>query len=474
MIKHLYIFCTVAITAILSVSTILPATGPRLSFAQRSQVSTHSVAQQLLTIMDSKQTNLVLAADVSTKAALLELADTVGPEICMLKTHIDIIQDFDQDLIQQLTALAQKHNFLLWEDRKFADIGSVAAAQYTGGIFRIADWADVITVHSIAGAESLKALANASSKKLACLLIAEMSSKGTLAHGDYTQATTRIAHEYPEHVLGFICQKKLSDNPSFIHCTPGVQLSQGSDGLGQQYLTPEVVITHHGNDIIIVGRGILQAKDQRAAAQMYRKSGWQAYQNSLAKQRLACALHSIGAIKFGSFKLKSGVTSPIYIDMRVTISHPTVLAELANALKETVKSINPELLCGVPYGALPLATAVSLTCDIPMIMLRKEAKSYGTNKLIEGCYAADQQCLLIEDVVTTGSSILESISQLTAQNLNVTHALTLVDRQQGGRENLMQRGCQLHALFTITEILDALLAAGAISQEQYTQCKPLS
>lgn len=111
----------------------------------------------------------------------------------------------------------------------------------------------------------------------ACLLIAQMSSQGSLATGEYTQAVLKMAEEQADFVMGFICGSRVSQKPHFIHMTPGVQMQAGSDGLGQQYATPEEVITNKGSDVIIVGRGILGASDRAEAAEAYRKAGWDAY-----------------------------------------------------------------------------------------------------------------------------------------------------------------------------------------------------
>src|SRR5438309_180506 len=105
-------------------STSKTTNSPLRTYEERAGLTNNPVAQKLLRIIEQKQSNIAVAADVTTKAALLALADMVGPEICMLKTHIDIIDDFDWDLIVQLQQLAQKHNFLICEDRKFADIGN--------------------------------------------------------------------------------------------------------------------------------------------------------------------------------------------------------------------------------------------------------------------------------------------------------------------------------------------------------------
>ncbi len=114
-----------------------------------------------------------------------------------------------------------------------------------------------------------------------------MSSANTLAHGSYTQETVKLALQYPDNVIGVICREKLSDNPALLHLTAGVQLAEGNDAFGQQYLTPEKVINELQSDIIIVGRGILQAKDPLYQAQRYKKAGWDAYQQ---RTNLSCNL----------------------------------------------------------------------------------------------------------------------------------------------------------------------------------------
>lgn len=251
----------------------------KLNFAERATLCPNATAQRLCQLIADKQTNLCLSADVNHVAELLNLAECVGDEICLLKTHVDILSDFTVDFIQQLTYLAEKHRFLIFEDRKFADIGHTVKQQYAGGLYHIADWADIVNAHTVPGPGIIQGLqAVGLAKKRGLLLLAEMSSKGSLAQAAYTQASVAMAAAYPEFVMGFIAQHQLTENPGLIHLTPGVQSdSPTTDGLGQQYISPEQAIMHHGTDIIIVGRGIYHAKDPATSAQHYRKSAWKTY-----------------------------------------------------------------------------------------------------------------------------------------------------------------------------------------------------
>jgi uridine monophosphate synthetase len=251
------------------------------TFKQRAELSQHPIAKKLFALMDNKQTNLAVAADLTSSRALLELAEAIGPEICILKTHVDILDDFTPQVTKELRHLADKHQFLIFEDRKFADIGNTVAYQYRGGIYRIADWADIINAHVVPGPGIIDGLKEIGfTKGRALLLLAEMSSAGTLAYGAYTHQTIKMAEMHPDFVIGFVSLRRLSDDPHWIYMTPGVQLTSGKDALGQQYQTPESVI-EAGSDVMIVGRGIYGAKDPKAQAKIYQQIGWRAYTQTI-------------------------------------------------------------------------------------------------------------------------------------------------------------------------------------------------
>ncbi len=242
-----------------------------MKYSHRSQLTTNSTAQRLFELMEKKQTNLCVAADLTDWDELVNLIEKIGAEICVLKTHIDIITNLPDDFMNQLNELKKKFDFLIFEDRKFADIGNTVKLQYTKGIYKIIDWADIVNAHVISGPGIIEGLREVGLPKgRGLLLLAEMSSKDNLATGNYTQKAVEWAQKYEDFVIGFIAMKKLIDDQKFVTMTPGVQLTEGKDNLGQQYNTPENAIKN-GSDIIIVGRGIYQANDPLTEAKKYRK-----------------------------------------------------------------------------------------------------------------------------------------------------------------------------------------------------------
>ncbi len=169
---------------------------------------------------------------------------------------------------------------------------------------------------------------------------------------------------------------------------------------------------------------------------------------------LADELLSAGCIKFGDFTLKSGLKSPIYIDLRRIISYPKLLAQVGEAFLPILEKLKFDRLAGLPYAAIPIATAVSLQGNYPMIYPRKEVKTYGTKAEIEGEFKAGETALVIDDLATTGGSKFEAIEKLTAAGLVVKDIVVLVDRQSGAKESLEQAGYSMHAVLTITQLLD--------------------
>lgn len=272
-----------------------------LTYAQRVNLCKSAVGRRLLNLMEEKRSNLALAADVNTKAQLLSIADAVGPHIVILKTHADILDDWSPDVSRELQQLAQKHKFLIFEDRKYADIGAVAKAQYTRGPFRIAEWSDITNCHLVSGKTIIQGLKeDVNVKERALLLLAQMSTVDAQTNEQTKNVALEAAKEHRDFVCGFICQERLDASDfSFLYMTPGVNMTEESGEssaamakddnrrLGQQYNDPHKVIYHKKSDIIIVGSGIYKKRttdEQIAAAKKFQQAGWEAYLKRVGRE----------------------------------------------------------------------------------------------------------------------------------------------------------------------------------------------
>jgi uridine monophosphate synthetase len=181
---------------------------------------------------------------------------------------------------------------------------------------------------------------------------------------------------------------------------------------------------------------------------------------------LANGLLEAGCVKFGQFKLKSGLLSPIYLDLRELVSHPKLLAQVAAAYLPVLRGLEFDRLAALPYAALPIGTAISLQGGWPLIYPRKEMKDYGTQAEIEGAYSRNEKVVVIDDLATTGGSKFEAIPKLVSGGLRVEDVVVLIDRQSGAAEALAAAGYHLHAVFTLTQLLDYWETAGKVPAEQ--------
>lgn len=250
-----------------------------LTYEERAKLTENKIAKTLFKLMAIKKSNLCVAIDENRAEKILEIADQVGQNVVMIKLHCDIIDDFSKDFIDKLKNLATEHQFVLFEDRKFADIGNTVKDQFTHGLYKISEWADIINCHVISGEGVIHSLKSAADlTKTGCLIVAELSSKGNLITSSYTNVAVKFAENNPEFVFGFISQSKITHDQKFIHLTPGVNLEDSNDKLDQSYTTPKQAIQKKGADIIIVGRGICRSKDPSKVAKIYQEEAYKAYE----------------------------------------------------------------------------------------------------------------------------------------------------------------------------------------------------
>jgi uridine monophosphate synthetase len=232
--------------------------------------------------------------------------------------------------------------------------------------------------------------------------------------------------------------------------------------------------------IIPVSRGIARATDPKAEALRLRDEINLARRRVQAQEQpisssingdLADGLLEAGCVRFGRFKLKSGIESPIYIDLRRLASFPRLLSQAARAYQDRLVDLTFDRLAALPYAAMPIGTAISLQAAIPMVYPRKEVKAYGTKAVVEGIYKAGETVVVIDDLATTGGSKFEAIDRLSEVDLAVRDVVVLIDRESGARESLFQAGYRMHAVFTLSERLDYWEQTGKIAADQITEVR---
>ncbi|MBN1136796.1 MAG: orotidine-5'-phosphate decarboxylase [Anaerolineae bacterium] len=367
-------------------------------------------------------------------------------------------------------------------DAKRGDIGSTAAA-YARAAFET--WgADALTVNPYLGGDSVAPFTAYADRGVFILChtsnpgAADLQTLPCPARPLYELVAEKAAGWGASLVVGATYPEALARvralAPQAWILLPGV----GAQG-GDLEAALAAGLRDDGLGVIVnASRGIIYAGDPRQAALDLRqqinaaRAKGPAARHTMQSQ-LTLALADIGAVKFGEFTLASGQKSPIYIDLRLLASHPGVLRLVAHGYAKLIQAVldgedqgASVRLAAIPYAALPIGTAVALEMGLPLIYPRKEAKAHGTGRAIEGEFQPGERAILLDDLITTGGSKLAAIEPLEAAGLRVQDVVVLIDREQGGPEELAAAGYRLHAVLRLGEMLALLAEAGRISTEQ--------
>ncbi|MFN2112700.1 MAG: orotidine-5'-phosphate decarboxylase [Anaerolineales bacterium] len=268
-------------------------------------------------------------------------------------------------------------------------------------------------------------------------------------------------------------QKVRERDPGIWFLAPGV----GAQG-GDLEAALKAGLRDDGLGMLIpISRGISRAEDPGQAARDFKAAinlGRASFSKrstpiagalSREQREIAEGLLQLGCIQFGEFTLKSGRTSPIYLDLRRLIAYPPFLKQVARAYSTLLEGLEFDHLAALPYAGLPITSAICSLGGWPMVYPRKEEKDYGTKALVEGVFSAGQTALVIDDLITTGGSKLEGITKLLENGLVVRDIAVLIDRSRDAASYLKQRGYRLHTYLTLSELLDHYLAGGDISED---------
>ncbi len=413
------------------------------------------------------------------------IIDATRDLVCAYKPNIAF---YEAEGLAGLEALKKTMDYIPEDipvilDAKRGDIGSTARA-YARAAFEA--WgADALTLNPYLGQDSLEPYSEYPGKGL--FLLCHTSNPGaedfqTLecqGHPLYEVVSEKAVEWGLGLVVGATYPQALrkirATAPQTWILVPGV----GAQG-GDLEEALAAGLNAEGQGLIFSSsRSIIYAPDPHLAAQELRdriNHGRRRVQASrpepqapTLKDELTLALYDLGCVRFGDFTLVSGQRSPIYLDLRLLVSDPRLLKKVAQAYAELLRGLDFERLAAIPYAALPVGTAVAMEMGVPLVYTRKEAKEYGTKRGVEGKFTEGERVVVLDDLITTGLSKLRSIAPLEEVGLRVEEVVVLVDREQGGGDQLAANGYRLHAVLGLREMLGILAQHGRISLEQRDQ-----
>jgi orotate phosphoribosyltransferase len=177
-------------------------------------------------------------------------------------------------------------------------------------------------------------------------------------------------------------------------------------------------------------------------------------------KEFATFLHQNGIIKFGDYTLVSGKKSSYYVDLRLVPSYPhqfrRMIKHLQSLISEQIGFDNIDSVASVPTGGLVISSSLAYELVKPLVYVRSQAKDYGTGKLVEGIVKSGDRILLIDDVATTGGSVISGIKELKKAGAKITDAYVIVNRLEGAEKNLLQEGVTLHQILDIMQVAKIL------------------
>lgn len=430
------------------------------------------------------------------KAFCLSIIEQTADLVCCYKPNSAFFEQYGPEgwaALADVIAACHAAGVPVLLDAKRGDIGNTAAA-YARAVFESLG-ADAVTVSPYLGQDSVAPFLACAGKAIFLLCHTSNPAAGEVQHhgfpplfehiaargqawGDATQVGFVVGATQPEALAAV---RALA--PARWILAPGV----GAQG-GDLAVALRAGLDAEGRGMIVpVSREVLYAADPRAAAQRLREAinqqrevvnGWNGLEriekksvSSVKSVDLILGLYEAGCVKFGNFTLASGKPSPIYVDLRRVMSFPALFRQAAAAYAALARDLAFDCIAAIPYAALPAASAVALLLERPLVYPRKEAKAHGTGQRVEGAFAPGQVAVAIEDVITTGGSILTALETLHDAGLTVQDVVVLVDRQQGGAAALAEQGYRLHAILTIHQILDTLHAEQCIDAETLAQVK---
>jgi len=437
--------------------------------------------------LDPREDSLPQGADMEARLADWGrgIIDQTADQVCCYKPNFAFYEQAGPAGLRALqdTIRYVPENIPVLLDVKRGDIGSTAAA-YAKAAYEM--WgADAVTLSPYLGEDGVKPFLEPAGKAVFLLCYTSNPSAGQIQEHGLPPLYEHVAREAcgwgDEGQIGFVVgatqpralRRVRQLCPRQWILAPGVGAQGGSlaDAL-------RAGLREDGKGLIIpVSRGVIHAADVRQAASELRAqiqatiAELKPEPGDATRRELAEALFHAGCVQFGAFTLASGLQSPIYIDLRRAVSYPDLFSLMARSYMDVLAGLRFDHIASVPYAALPLGAVVAFGLRASLIYPRKEVKDHGTARQVEGSYQPGERAVLLEDVVTSGGSVVSAAEALRGAGLDVSDAVVLVDRQQGGSALLEAAGIHMQAVMGMDDLLDELKSAALIDQATFAAVK---